>query len=312
MGAYVFGRFLSAIPTLFGVLIIVFVLIRVAPGDPALAILGDNASQEALDAFRERMGLNEPIWVQFVDFLKQIGSGSLGESMVSGKPVLTSVFEVLPYTLELAFASVLIGVVIGLPLGIWAALSRDGWIDNMLRVVSLLGLSFPAFLTAILLILWLAIEIPLFPVISSPDGGLGSRLYNLFLPAFSLGLILVAYVMRTTRSSMLDVLGEDYIRTARAKGAPGRRLIYRHALRNALIPIVTVVGLYFGLMIGNAVLTEIVFNRPGIGKLIVLSLNQRDYSTLQGLLVVVAFMIVVVNLLTDLVYGLVDPRVKFK
>ncbi|MEO0543081.1 MAG: ABC transporter permease [Pseudomonadota bacterium] len=312
MGAYIFGRSLSAVPTLFGVLTIVFVLIRIAPGDPALAILGDNASQEALDAFRERMGLNEPILAQYLDFLTQIARGSLGDSMVSGKPVLDSVFEVLPYTLELAFAAIVIGVIIGVPLGIWAALTRDGWVDNTLRVISLLGLSFPAFLTAILLILWLAIEVPLFPVISNPDGALGARLYNLFLPAFSLGLILVAYVVRTTRSSMLDVLSEDYIRTARAKGAPGRRLIYHHALRNALIPIVTVVGLYFGLLIGNSVLTEIVFNRPGLGKLIVLSLNQRDYTTLQGLLVVVAFMVVLVNLLTDLVYGLIDPRVKFK
>lgn len=312
MGAYIMGRLLSAIPTLFGVLVIVFVLIRIAPGDPALAILGDNASQQALDAFRERMGLNEPIWVQFVDFLRQIASGSLGESMVSGKPVLGSVFEVLPYTLELAFASILIGTLIGLPLGIVAALNRDGWVDNILRVLSLLGLSFPAFLTAILLILWLAIEVPLFPVISNPEGDIGSRLYNLFLPAFSLGVILVAYIMRTTRSSMLDVLGEDYIRTAKAKGSPHRRLVYHHALRNALIPIITVIGLYFGLMIGNAVLTEIVFNRPGLGKLIVLSLNQRDYTTLQGLLVITAFMIVIVNLLTDLAYGLVDPRVKFK
>lgn len=312
MTGFILKRLLAAFPTLIGVLTIVFVMIRIAPGDPALAILGDNASAESLAAFRDRMGLNDPMLVQYVDFLRGIFTGSLGESMVTGRPVLQTVMEVLPYTLELAVGAVFFGVILGVPLGILSALRRNGWIDYALRVVSLLGLSFPAFLTAILLILWLALDWRLFPVISDPTGGFWDRLYNLFLPALSLGLIMVAYIMRTARSAMLDVLGEDYVRTARAKGAPRRRLVLHHALRNALIPIVTVVGLYFGLMIGNAVLTEIVFNRPGLGKLIVLALNQRDYSTLQGLMVVAAFMIVLINLLTDIAYGLVDPRVKLK
>jgi len=308
---YILQRLVSTIPTLFGILTIVFVMIRIAPGDPALAILGDNASQEALDAFRDRMGLNDPMLVQYWDFLKGLASGSLGVSMVTGTPVAESIAEVLPFTLELAFGAIFFGVIIGVPLGIISALWRNGWLDYFFRVVSLLGLSFPAFLTAILLILWLSIEWRIFPVISTPTGGgLWDRIYNLILPALSLGLIMVAYIMRSARSAMLDVLGEDYIRTARAKGAPSRRLIWHHALRNALIPIVTVVGLYFGLLIGNAVLTEIIFNRPGLGKLIVLSLNQRDYTTLQGLMVVSALMIVIVNLLTDLCYALVDPRVK--
>lgn len=311
MARYILQRLVSTIPTLFGILTIVFVMIRIAPGDPALAILGDNASQEALDAFRDRMGLNDPMLVQYWDFLKGLASGSLGVSMVTGTPVAESIAEVLPFTLELAFGAIFFGVIIGVPLGIISALWRNGWLDYFFRVVSLLGLSFPAFLTAILLILWLSIEWRIFPVISTPTGGgLWDRIYNLILPALSLGLIMVAYIMRSARSAMLDVLGEDYIRTARAKGAPSRRLIWHHALRNALIPIVTVVGLYFGLLIGNAVLTEIIFNRPGLGKLIVLSLNQRDYTTLQGLMVVSALMIVIVNLLTDLCYALVDPRVK--
>jgi len=311
VAGYILQRLMSTIPTLFGILTIVFVMIRIAPGDPALAILGDNASQEALDAFRDRMGLNDPMLVQYWDFLKGLASGSLGVSMVTGTPVAESIAEVLPFTLELAFGAIFFGVIIGVPLGIISALWRNGWLDYFFRVISLLGLSFPAFLTAILLILWLSIEWRIFPVISTPTGGgLWDRIYNLILPALSLGLIMVAYIMRSARSAMLDVLGEDYIRTARAKGAPGRRLIWHHALRNALIPIVTVVGLYFGLLIGNAVLTEIIFNRPGLGKLIVLSLNQRDYTTLQGLMVVSALMIVIVNLLTDLCYALVDPRVK--
>ena len=313
MARYVIQRLLSTIPTLFGILTIVFIMIRIAPGDPALAILGDNASQEALDAFRERMGLNDPILIQYWDFLKGLAVGSLGTSMVTGTPVIDAIVEVLPFTLELAFGAMVFGVLIGVPLGIVAAIWRNGWLDYIFRVVSLLGLSFPAFLTAILLILWLSIDWRIFPVISTPTGdGLGDRIYNLILPALSLGIIMVAYIMRSARSAMLDVLGEDYIRTARAKGAPGRRLIWHHALRNALIPIVTVVGLYFGLLIGNAVLTEIIFNRPGLGKLIMLSLNQRDYTTLQGLMVISAFLIVVVNLLTDICYALVDPRVKLK
>lgn len=313
MTKYILQRLLSTVPTLFGVLTIVFVLIRVAPGDPALAILGDNASQESLDAFRERMGLNDPMLVQYGDFLRGLATASLGVSMVTGTPVVESIAEVLPFTLELAFGAMLVGVAVGVPLGILAALWRNGWLDYVFRVVSLLGLSFPAFLTAILLILWLSIEWRVFPVISTPDsGGLWDRVHNLILPALSLGLIMVAYIMRSARSAMLDVLGEDYIRTARAKGTPGTRVILHHALRNALIPIVTVVGLYFGLLIGNAVLTEIIFNRPGLGKLIVLSLNQRDYTMLQGLMVMSAFLIVVVNLLTDICYALVDPRVKLR
>lgn len=313
MTKYLLQRLLSTIPTLFGVLTIVFVIIRIAPGDPALAILGDNASQEALNAFRERLGLNESLPLQYWDFLKGLATGSLGVSMVTGTPVVKAIAEVLPFTLELAFGAIVVGGVIGVPLGILSALWRNGWIDSILRVVSLLGLSFPAFLTAILLILWLSIEWSIFPVISTPTrGDLWQRLYHLILPALSLGLIMVAYIMRSARAAMLDVLGEDYIRTARAKGVAGYRLILHHALRNALIPIVTVVGLYFGLLIGNAVLTEIIFNRPGLGKLIVLSLNQRDYTTLQGLMVVSAVLIVAVNLVTDLCYALVDPRVKLK
>ena len=313
MTKYVLQRLFSTIPTLFGVLTIVFVIIRIAPGDPALAILGDNASQDALNAFRERLGLNESLPVQYWNFLNDLATGHLGVSMVTGTPVIDAITEVLPFTLELAFGAIVVGVIIGVPLGILSALWRNRWIDDILRVISLLGLSFPAFLTAIVLILWFAIEWPIFPAISSPtNGGLWSQLYHLILPALSLGLIMVAYIMRSARAAMLDVLGEDYIRTARAKGVARHRLIFRHALRNALIPIVTVIGLYFGLLIGNAVLTEIIFNRPGLGKLIVLSLNQRDYTTLQGLMVVSAFVIVVVNLLTDLCYALVDPRVKLK
>ncbi|CAB3737952.1 Glutathione transport system permease protein GsiC [Achromobacter deleyi] len=313
MMRYAIKRLLLAIPTLLAMLTAVFILVRLVPGDPAAVMLGDQASAEALAALRLRLGLDLPTYVQYGRFLGDMLTGNFGVSMASGRTVLQEVALVLPWTLQLTAAAILIGVVFGLPLGIWAALRRNAWPDYLGRLLSLTGLSFPAFVSAILMLLVFAIQLRWFPVIGS--GGSGdwvSQLRNLVLPAFNLGLIMMAYVMRVTRSSMLGVMGEDYVRTARAKGVRPARLIVRHGLRNALIPIVTVVGLYFGTLIGNSVLTEIVFNRPGLGKLILGALNSRDYTLLQGLMVVFASCVIVVNLLTDLVYGLVDPRVKYQ
>jgi ABC-type dipeptide/oligopeptide/nickel transport system permease component len=305
MLGYILKRLLLAIPTLFAVLTIVFVLARVLPGDPAQTILGDQASEEALVNMRHRLGVDKPIGAQYVDFLVNAVRGEWGNSLVTGKPVVEEVRNVLPYTIYLTVTSIVLGALIGVPLGVWSALRRNTWVDYVARMGSLLGLSFPAFVSAILLLLAFAIELRWFPVISTGQG-----LRSLALPAVNLGIIMAAYVTRVTRSSMLEVLGEDYIRTARAKGVPTRAVIWRHAFRNGLIPVVTVVGLYLGILIGNSVLTEIVFNRPGLGKLIVSALNQRDYTVLQGMMVVYAFAIVLVNLLTDLTYGFIDPRVK--
>jgi ABC-type dipeptide/oligopeptide/nickel transport system permease component len=306
---YIAKRLLIAIPTLLAVLTVVFFFVRIAPGDPAMIILGDQASQQALAAVRHQLGLDQPIAAQYVEFLGQVLQGDLGASLVTHQRVWSEVAGVLPYTIDLTLTA--IGVVLGLPLGIVAARHRNGAIDYLARFFSLAGLSFPAFVSAILLLLAFAIELRWFPVISEArSGDLLDRLRALALPAINLGLIMVAYVMRVARSSMLGVLGEDYIRTARAKGVPARVVIWRHALRNALIPVVTVVGLYLGVLIGNSVLTEIVFNRPGLGKLIINALNQRDYTLLEGMMVIYAFFIVIANLLTDLTYGLIDPRVK--
>jgi len=308
---YVLGRFLLAIPTLLAVLTIVFVVARIIPGDPAQVILGDLASREALENLRERLGLNQPLSQQYLTFLLSALRGDLGTSLVSGTPVMREVFNVLPYTIDLTVAGILIGVIFGVPLGILTALHRNSTIDFVSRIVSLLGLSLPAFYSAILLILVFALQLGWFPVISAGDlTNPVQRLHHLVLPAVNLGLIMLAYVTRATRSSVLDVLREDYIRTARAKGLPGMVVLYQHALRNALIPVVTVIGLYLGVLVGNSVLTEIVFNRPGLGKLIVGALSQRDYTMLQGLMVVYGFIIVLVNLITDLTYGFMDPRVK--
>ena len=306
-------RLLFAIPTLLAVMTMVFILVRIVPGDPAQTILGDQASAEALQTMRERLGLDRPLWEQYFEFMGGALTGDWGQSMVTGKSVLSEILRVLPYTLELTVASLVIGAVIGVPLGAWSALHRNDWIDYLTRVGSLLGLSFPAFVSAILLLIAFSIQLRWFPVISG--GGretFGEWARSLALPAINLGLIMAAYITRVTRPSMLGALGEDYIRTARAKGVPRRVIVWRHAMRNALIPVITVVGLYLGILIGNSVLTEIVFNRPGLGKLIVGALGQRDYTLLQGLMVIYTFVIVVVNLLTDLTYGLIDPRVKYQ
>lgn len=311
MIGYAIRRLLLAIPTLLAMLTVVFILVRLVPGDAAMAMLGDRASGEALATLRAELGIDQPIAVQYFRFVTDIISGDFGRSSVTGKSVLHEVAVVLPYTLELAFAAVVIGATLGIPLGVLAAVRRNQWPDYASRLLSLVGLFFPGFVSAILLLLAFAIWLRWLPVMSRAATDPIDHIRNLALPALNLGLIMTAYIARVTRSSMLEVLGEDYIRTARAKGIKPMTLITRHALSNALIPIVTVVGLYFGTLIGNSVLTEIVFTRPGLGKPILGALQSRDYTMLQGLMVVFATFVIIVNTVTDLIYGLVDPRVSY-
>jgi ABC-type dipeptide/oligopeptide/nickel transport system permease component len=312
MTSYVVRRVLLAIPTLFVMLTAIFVLVRLVPGDAASVILGDQASAASLAALREKLGLDQPVHLQYLAFVGKVLTGDLGQSLSSGRSVIAEVLTVLPSTIELTVAAITIGLLFGLPLGVAAALTRNGWLDYVSRVVSLVGLSFPAFVSGILMLIVFAIQLGWFPVLGAPGGGgVAERLRVLALPAFNLGIIMTAYVMRVTRAAMLGVLTEDYIRTARAKGVGPMQLVVTHALRNSLIPIITVVGLYFGTLIGNSVLTEIIFNRPGLGKLIIGALNSRDYTLLQGLMIIFAICVIVVNTLTDLAYGLVDPRVKY-
>lgn len=311
MIGYVIRRLLLAIPTLIAMLTMVFVLVRLVPGDPAVAMLGDRASAETLQTLRAELGLDQSIAVQYVQFVTKMLSGDFGRSMTSGRTVLEEVVLVLPYTLELAVAAMLIGTCLGIPLGVLAAVRRNQWPDYLSRILSLVGLSFPGFVSGILMLLAFAVWLQWLPVMSRASSDPISHLRNLALPALNLGLIMTAYIARVTRSSMLEVMGEDYIRTARAKGVQPMKLVVRHALGNALIPIVTVVGLYFGTLIGNSVLTEIVFTRPGLGKLILGALQSRDYTLLQGLMVVFATFVILVNTATDLIYALVDPRVSY-
>ena len=313
MSSFVLKRVGFAVITLFSVLTIVFFIVRILPGDPALVILGDQASMEAIEALRARLGLDRPLIVQYFSFLSGVVIGDWGVSMVSGRPVIEEILKVLPATIELTVVSLVIGAVLGIPLGVWSAIRRNSLPDYVTRLASLLGLSFPAFVSAILLLLVFSIQLRWFPVISSIQGeSLGERLRDLALPAVNLGIIMAAYITRVARSAMLEVLNQDYVRTAHAKGIEFLRVILRHCLRNAMIPVVTVVGLYLGILIGNSVLTEIVFNRPGLGKLIVGALNQRDYTMLQGMMVIYTLIVVAVNLLTDLTYGLIDPRIKYR
>jgi ABC-type dipeptide/oligopeptide/nickel transport system permease component len=311
MIGYLFKRLLLAIPTLFIMLTAIFVLVRLVPGDAASVILGDQATAASLAAMRSKLGLDQPVAIQYLAFIGKILSGDLGQSLSSGRSVVHEVLLVLPSTIELTVTAVAIGLLAGLPLGIVAAVRQNSWLDYLSRIASLVGLSFPAFVSGILLLIVFAIQLGWFPVLGSAGTGIVDHLRALALPAFNLGIIMVAYVMRVTRSAMLGVLTEDYIRTARAKGVGPVRLVWRHAFRNSLIPIITVVGLYFGTLIGNSVLTEIIFNRPGLGKLIISALNTRDYTLLQGIMIIFAGCVIVVNTLTDLAYGLVDPRIEF-
>jgi len=310
---FVIRRVGFAIVTLFCVLTLVFLIVRILPGDPVLVILGDQASPAAAAALRQRLGLDQPLLVQYGQFLLRAIQGDLGNSMVTGRPISEEILSVLPYTIELTIAALVLGVLLGVPAGIWAAVRRNRIPDYILRFISLLGLSLPAFVAAIVLLMVFAIQLRWFPVISAGSGDtIADRLRQMALPTLALALIMMAYITRVTRSAMLEVLNQDYVRTARAKGASQRAVIWKHALGNCMIPITTVVGLYLGILIGNSVLTEIVFSRPGLGKLILTALSQRDYTLLQGMIVIYTLMVVVVNLLTDLTYGLLDPRVQYK
>ena len=308
---YTLRRLILAIPALLGVFTVIFIVVRIAPGDPATAALGDYASKEAVEALRRRMGLDAPLWLQYVRFLRDLLRGDLGKSLITGRPASEQILTVLPYTLELTAAAILIGTLLGVPLGVFTALHRNRLADYLGRIFSLAGLSVPAFYLGLLLIFVFAVQLDLFPAVGGGDlSNLGSNLSHLVLPALALGLIMTAYVTRISRSAMLNVLSEDYVRTARAKGLAERVVLFRHALRTALIPIVSIIGIFAVSLIGSSVTTEIVFSRPGLGKLMVGATKQRDYTLLQSIAVVYAFIIVVINLIVDLVYGFIDPRIR--
>lgn len=313
MFQYAIRRTFLILPTLWAVVTVVFFLIRIVPGGPAVAALGTYASEEQIRTLEHQMGLDKPIMVQYATYLADLCRGNLGKSLITQRPVVKEIAQALPYTIDLTVAGMVLGILMGVPIGIFTALRRNKLPDYMGRVFSLTGISMPEFYLGILLMYVFAVKLDLFPVIGGGDlSDWGSRLYHLVLPAFTLGIIMTSFISRMTRSSMLNVIGEDYVRTARAKGVSERMVVYKHALRNALIPTTTVIGLYAGILMGGSVLTEIVYSRPGLGKMMVFAVKDRDYMTLQTVIVIFSAAVFFLNLLTDILYSLIDPRIQYR
>ena len=306
MTGYLARRLLQAVPVIFGVLVITFAVTRLTPGDPAEIMAGLEASPEAVESIRVALGLDKPIVTQFVISVRDISRGDLGRSFFLGRDVSELIGEALPRTAQLALVALAFTVVIGIPTGIMSAVRKDTWIDGAARGTALVGVSIPPFFAGLLAILVFSYYVTWFPSFGS------GTWKHLVLPGFTLGLFSTGLVMRLTRSAMLDVLSEDYVRTARAKGLSERTTLYVHALRNASIPVVTVIGLQLGGLLSGTVLTETVFSYPGIGRLLARSIFERDYPVVQGLILLIAMIYVAVNLLVDVVYSLIDPRIRYK
>lgn len=311
MFRHILRRLLLAIPTLIAVITIIFVLVRVIPGDPARAALGDQATDEAVNALRTDLGLNKSIFAQYIDYMGGLLQGDLGSSLITRASAWDQIRYVLPHTIELTIAAILLALLLGIPTGVITAIRQNTWVDYLGRVLSLAGLSAPAFYIGLLLIYMFSARAGWFPAIDAGDfSDPLDNLHHLVLPMITLGLVETAYVARMTRSVMLNVLSDDYVRTARAKGLMERTVMIRHALRAALVPVISLVGIFTVGLIGSSVLTEEVFARPGLGKLMIGATRQRDYTLLQAIMVVYAFIIVIVNIVVDIIYTMADPRVR--
>ncbi|MED4784884.1 ABC transporter permease [Brevibacillus choshinensis] len=310
---YFAKRIFTLLPVLLVVAVVDFLIIHMTPGDPASVMLGPQATLEELSQLREHLGLNLPIYLQFWNWLLGVLHGDLGTSIFMNMPVTEAIWEHVGPTVSLTLLAEIITILIALPLGIMAAKSRGSWKDQTFMVIALLGIPVPSFWIGLNLIMLLAIKLDWLPSSGYQplSKGLFTHLKYMIMPAISLGVMQAALIARMTRSSMLEVLNENYIRTAEAKGLKQRIVIMKHAFRNALIPILTVIGLSFATLIGGAVVTETVFNIPGIGKLIVNSVMRRDYEVIQGTILMVAACYVLINLAVDMLYAIIDPRVKY-
>ena len=325
-------RFIGAIPVLLGISLLVFLLMHIAPGDPVSLLLGENATDAEIQRARHEWGLDRPLLAQYWEFLSHAVRGDFGSSLKFGEPVTKLVFERLPATIELALASLVISILISIPIGVYSAIKHDSLLDHAGMGLALIGVSLPNFWLGIMLIYFLGGQLNLFPVAGRIEYGIQlepiTRLYlvdslitgnfaafwsalkHLFMPAITLGTSLAAIVTRITRSSILEVMRQDFITTARAKGLSERAVIWRHILRNAMITIITILGLQLGALLNGSVITETVFSFPGIGDLLIQAISLRDYKLAQGLIFFFAMMYFAVNLLIDLLYMLVDPRIK--
>lgn len=312
MVRFILRRLAFAIPTLLVGMTLVFFAINIIPGDPAALMLGDYYTGEAYDALIVKMGLDRPLPERYLHFLADVLRGDLGTSLRSGRTVASDIAAQFPYTLTLALASLAIAVVIGVAVGIISAVARNRWPDQLAMLVALSSISTPSFFFGVLLILVFSVYLGWFPALGAGEfSEPGSLLQHLILPAFALGLRSAAMIARLTRSTVIDILNQDYIRTAQAKGLAQRTVLLNHALRNATLPLITIIGLDLGSLLGGTTIVEIVFNRPGMGKLLVDGVLNRDYSTVQGTIIFFMILVLLSNLLADIGYGLADPRIRF-
>ncbi|MEQ8537199.1 MAG: ABC transporter permease [Coleofasciculus sp. D1-CHI-01] len=336
MAHYIIKRLLNLLPVLLGITLLVFLFLHLIPGDPATVMLGERATPEQVEALREQLGLNQPLPLQYLTFLNNLLHLDFGTSIISGIPIIDEIKTRFPATFELSLAAMIMAIILGIPAGVLAAVYKNRPADNLTMIGSLLGVSMPVYWLGLLLIYLFAITLNWFPPSGriSIEAGLTFQpitgfylvdailkldinllkdvLSHLILPALTLGTIPLAILARITRSSLLEVLSQDYIRTARAKGIPEHWVIIRHGLKNALLPVVTIIGLQFGTLLGGAILTETIFSWPGIGSWIYEGILARDYPVVQGGVVVVSIIFVLVNLVVDISYALVDPRIKYK
>lgn len=304
LALYMSRRLAASAVTLLGVAFIVVALGRLLPGDPARVIAGLQASQQEVERIRDQLGLDQSLFTQFGVFLGQLVQGDMGTSARTGAPVASEILARLPFTVELAVLGTTLGAVLGILLGVTAATHRGRWPDHVLSSLAVMGVSTPVYWLGLLLIIVFSVNLQWLPAAGAEN------LSSLILPTFTLGVFSVALVSRMTRANMLEVLGQDYVRAAEAKGVGDRVVVYKHALRNAFIPVLTVIGLQFGNLLGGAVLTESVFGWPGIGRLLVDSIFARDLPMVQGIVFTYAVMFIIVNIITDLLYTVVDPRVR--
>ena len=336
MGRYILGRLLQLVPVLLGISLLVFAFLHLIPGDPAVTMLGDRATPEQVEALRERMGLNEPLPLQYLAFLGSLLRFDLGTSIFTGVPIWEEIKLRWPATFELSVMAMLIALLLGIPAGVIAAVRKNSLVDNAMMSGSLLGVSMPVYWLGLLLVYLFAVNLQWLPpsgrtginvaydfepltgffifdaIVQGNFAALRDILAHLVLPAVTLSTIPLAILARITRSAMLEVLSQDYIRTARAKGLLEFWVISKHALKNAMLPVITIVGLEFGTLLGGAILTETIFSWPGIGKWIYEGILQRDYPVVQGGVVFVAFVFVLVNLIVDISYAFLDPRIQYK
>lgn len=303
-------RVIATIPVLLGIIFIIFSVLYLIPGDPALTIAGPRASEATVTRIRTEMGLNQPFHIRFFTYLKKVVSGDLGTSVLTGRPVLKSICEKLPYTLKLTCIAMVISVFFGIIMGIISAITRGKLLDRFCTILSVTGISIPVFLSGLVILYVFAIKLRWFPASASSPIMLKNPLLAFILPAFTLGIRSAAFLARIVRSSMIEVLNQDFIRTARAKGLSPWRILFRHGLFNALVPIITVIGLDLSSYLNGSVIVETIFDLPGIGRFAMDAILQRDYPIIQGVVLVGALIFIIVNLVMDLIYAWINPKIR--